>query len=65
MSSKPKHARCPQCDKPALLGPDNPWRPFCSRQCKLIDFGDWLDEFGLDPEQEPRPDRESSHENLS
>lgn len=24
------------------MGPDNPWRPFCSERCRLIDLGDWL-----------------------
>ncbi|KAF0808944.1 DNA gyrase inhibitor [Alcanivorax sp. S71-1-4] len=23
---------------------DNPWRPFCSERCKLIDLGDWAAE---------------------
>lgn len=35
---------CPHCGEPARLGETNPYRPFCSRRCKLIDLGDWLDE---------------------
>lgn len=35
---------CPYCGEPADIGPSNPYRPFCSRRCKLIDLGDWLDE---------------------
>lgn len=35
---------CPNCGKPASTGKDNPWRPFCSRRCKLIDLGEWLAE---------------------
>jgi uncharacterized protein len=23
---------------------DNPWRPFCSERCKLIDFDKWTSE---------------------
>lgn len=23
---------------------ENPWRPFCSERCKLIDLGAWFDE---------------------
>jgi endogenous inhibitor of DNA gyrase (YacG/DUF329 family) len=23
---------------------DNPWRPFCSERCKLIDLGEWASE---------------------
>lgn len=26
------------------MSPGNAYRPFCSRRCKLIDLGDWLDE---------------------
>ncbi len=36
--------KCPTCSKPAVLTKDNPWRPFCSERCKLIDFGHWADE---------------------
>lgn len=36
-------ALCPQCRKPAELAPSNPWRPFCSERCKLLDLGDWMD----------------------
>lgn len=43
---------CPHCSGPARMGPGNPYRPFCSRRCKLIDLGDWLDESNriADPE---------------
>jgi hypothetical protein len=37
-----KHARCPNCGQPAGAGRDNPWRPFCSERCRLIDLGEWL-----------------------
>ena len=35
---------CPHCGQPADAGQANPWRPFCSKRCKLIDLGDWLAE---------------------
>ncbi|GEM_PF-886112 len=35
--------RCPQCGKPVNFK-DNPYRPFCSKRCKLIDLGAWLKE---------------------
>lgn len=35
---------CPTCGKPVAWTPDSTWRPFCSRRCRLIDLGDWLDE---------------------
>lgn len=35
---------CPHCRKPVQWRSDNPWRPFCSERCKLIDLGDWAAE---------------------
>jgi len=34
----------PTCGKSAPWTPDNKWRPFCSRRCKLIDLGAWAEE---------------------
>jgi hypothetical protein len=34
---------CPQCDK-TLTWAENPWRPFCSERCKLLDLGKWASE---------------------
>ncbi len=39
-----KKVPCPTCGKPAVFGPQNKWRPFCSERCKLIDLGDWANE---------------------
>lgn len=36
--------KCPRCGKKGFWTPDNPFRPFCSERCKLIDLGDWADE---------------------
>jgi hypothetical protein len=36
--------RCPICKKPAGRYPENPYAPFCSKRCKLIDLGKWLGE---------------------
>lgn len=33
--------RCPQCRREATWQ-DNPWRPFCSERCQLIDLGRWV-----------------------
>jgi endogenous inhibitor of DNA gyrase (YacG/DUF329 family) len=41
---------CPTCGKP-VEWKDNPWRPFCSERCKLIDFGRWANEEYLVPGQ--------------
>ena len=35
---------CPICGNPALFSPKNPFRPFCSERCKLIDLGQWATE---------------------
>lgn len=34
---------CPTCKKPASWD-ENPFRPFCSERCKLLDLGRWLNE---------------------
>jgi len=35
---------CPTCQKSGTWSEDNPYRPFCSERCKLIDLGSWADE---------------------
>lgn len=37
-------ARCPTCRVSVDLRRTNPWRPFCSERCKLIDLGEWFTE---------------------
>ncbi|MDX1518502.1 MAG: DNA gyrase inhibitor YacG [Gammaproteobacteria bacterium] len=36
--------RCPTCKTVCDYSKTNPFRPFCSERCKLIDLGDWLTE---------------------
>lgn len=36
-----KKVRCPQCGK-LISWEGNPYRPFCSERCQLIDLGRWL-----------------------
>ncbi len=44
---------CPICDKPFDESDEGAALPFCSRRCKLIDAGRWLDEhYGLPIETE-------------
>ncbi|UCC29950.1 MAG: DNA gyrase inhibitor YacG [Phycisphaerales bacterium] len=35
---------CPTCNKQITVGRDEdaPYRPFCSRRCKMVDLGRWL-----------------------
>ena len=35
---------CPTCRKPVPWSSSNRHRPFCSERCRLIDFGDWVEE---------------------
>lgn len=35
---------CPTCKKETLYSKDNPYRPFCSKRCQLLDLGDWASE---------------------
>lgn len=35
---------CPTCQKSVLWSADNPFRPFCSKRCQLIDLGEWAEE---------------------
>lgn len=32
---------CPICGKMTEYSRENPWRPFCSERCKMIDLGEW------------------------
>ncbi len=34
---------CPVC-KNKTTWEENPWKPFCSERCKLIDLGKWFSE---------------------
>src|SRR5207248_7033845 len=59
--------KCPTCGKP-VEWKDNPWRPFCSERCKLIDFDKWTsDEYrvpgqSINPAEIITPQPESSEE---
>ena len=33
--------KCPTCGKP-VERKDNPFRPFCSERCKMVDLGRWV-----------------------
>lgn len=39
-----KEIKCPQCGHLTFYSIDNPFRPFCSERCRLIDLGDWASE---------------------
>ena len=35
---------CPHCAEPVAWNASSPFRPFCSRRCRLIDLGEWFNE---------------------
>jgi len=45
---------CPQCGAETLYSPENPWRPFCSERCRLIDLGAWATESYRVPVEEDK-----------
>lgn len=47
--------KCPRCGQGIRLDATNPWRPFCSRRCKLVDLGEWLDGRYRLPAEESAP----------
>lgn len=49
---------CPQCGNEALFSPKNAYRPFCSKRCKLIDFGAWSNE----SYRVPSPEKHTDHD---
>ena len=34
---------CPTCRRSVPWRPENPFRPFCSERCRLIDLGAWAE----------------------
>jgi endogenous inhibitor of DNA gyrase (YacG/DUF329 family) len=39
----PREIKCPTCRKETAWE-DNPYRPFCSDRCRVIDLGSWAQE---------------------
>lgn len=47
----PTRLKCPVCKTPTTWR-ENPWRPFCSERCKMIDLGKWaLEEYRVPAEK--------------
>jgi endogenous inhibitor of DNA gyrase (YacG/DUF329 family) len=47
---------CPTCSKPVEWTDSNPYRPFCSDRCQLIDLGAWANEEYRVPAENSAPD---------
>jgi endogenous inhibitor of DNA gyrase (YacG/DUF329 family) len=50
-----RKTRCPQCGKESPYTEENPYRPFCSDRCQLIDLGNWADSRYTLPDRESTP----------
>lgn len=62
MTIEKKDITCPTCNKKDTWTEDNPFKPFCSHRCKLIDLGGWASEEHRIPGDPAFPD-ESDSEN--
>ena len=54
----PTIVNCPTCGKAVEWTPANPWRPFCSERCRLIDLGAWFEEEHRIPGEPGQPPQE-------
>tara|TARA_Y100001970_G_scaffold137230_1_gene168902 strand:+ start:1516 stop:1695 length:180 start_codon:yes stop_codon:yes gene_type:complete len=36
-----KKVKCPECTVMSEWSEENPYRPFCSKRCQLLDLGAW------------------------
>ncbi len=43
MKEEKTYVSCPNCKKKTEYE-GNPYRPFCSKRCKMVDLGSWLKE---------------------
>ncbi|QJR80014.1 DNA gyrase inhibitor YacG [Alteromonas pelagimontana] len=51
--------KCPICSKDVVWSADSPFRPFCSKQCQLIDLGEWASEERSIPSKSPTPESQA------
>lgn len=59
-----KQVNCPTCQKIVPWNETEIYRPFCSKKCQLIDFGDWASERNSIPVENPlsETDEEDPHD---
>ncbi|WP_197080668.1 DNA gyrase inhibitor YacG [Methylophilus sp. TWE2] len=50
---KARKVACPSCGETTEYSTSNPYRPFCSERCKLVDLGDWATEKFRIPDSTP------------
>ena len=59
MDMKKPVVNCPYCGKIVVWDTSNPYRPFCSERCKLIDLGQWATESYRIPDTDPEKQDDS------
>jgi endogenous inhibitor of DNA gyrase (YacG/DUF329 family) len=58
MSMSAKKVKCPVCGT-RTVWEDNPFRPFCSERCRLLDLGKWASEdYRIPGDKKDLPDEE-------
>ncbi|OGT53101.1 MAG: DNA gyrase inhibitor YacG [Gammaproteobacteria bacterium RIFCSPHIGHO2_12_FULL_42_13] len=62
MTTNKPQAHCPTCNKIDTWHQDNPFRPFCSERCKLIDLGEWASDSHRIPGERAKPGDNSESE---
>lgn len=55
---------CPTCDKAVAWIESNQYRPFCSKRCQLIDFGEWATEKNSIPGEPASPPEDDPENDL-
>ena len=54
----PSVVTCPQCANEVVWNSDNPYRPFCSERCKMVDLGAWATEsYRIPKSEEDNPEK--------
>jgi len=65
MKDNKQKVRCPICKK-EIKWNDNPFRPFCSERCRVIDLGKWAsDEYRIAGEKKEISDADREEKNLT
>jgi hypothetical protein len=59
-AATPPIVSCPTCGAAVKWTAGNPWKPFCSERCKLIDLGQWATEKYRVPAEEQEPEDDAS-----
>jgi len=55
-ASRERTVACPRCGAECVFAPSNPFRPFCSERCRLVDLGAWASEsYRVPVSEEPDP----------